>query len=84
MHEQHDNQYDMRWKLVLVAFLVISAFYLIAEHRVHLSGFWQYLPFILYIGLHFFMHGSHGGHGGGHGDESRHRHEANRDKNISS
>lgn len=83
MHE-HNNQYDLRWKLVLAGFLVISAFYLIAEHQAHLSGFWQYLPFILFIGLHFFMHGSHGGHGG----DGRHRHdskkaEQNGDKNIS-
>lgn len=84
MHEQHNNQYGLRWKLVLIGFLVISAFYLIAEHRAHLSGFWQYLPFILFIGLHFFMHGGHGGHGGGHGDGGSASSEANSDKNISS
>jgi hypothetical protein len=81
MHE-HTNQYDLRWKLVFIGFLIISAFYLIAEHQAHLSGFWQYLPFILFIGLHFFMHGSHGGHGGGNQDgKGRHQHD-NNDKNT--
>jgi len=34
------------------------------EHRVHLleSGWLIWLPLLLCVGMHFFMHGGHGGH----------------------
>lgn len=54
-----------RANIVLVAFLAIAGFYLLAEHRAHLFG---WLPFLLLLAcplLHMFMHGGHGGHGGG-------------------
>ena len=58
-----------RGNIVLVAFLAIAGFYLIAEHRAHFFG---YLPLLLLLAcplLHMFMHGRHGRHGGGqHGD----------------
>ncbi len=55
--------------MVLLVFLAVGGFYLIAEHTAHLVG---YAPLLLLLllcgGMHFFMHGSHGGHGhGGHG-----------------
>ena len=52
-----------RANTVLVAFLAVAGFYLIAEHRAHVFG---YLPFLLLLAcpfLHMFMHGGHGGHG---------------------
>lgn len=54
-----------RANIVLIAFLAIAGFYLIAEHRAHLFG---WLPFLLLLAcplLHMFMHRGHGSHGGG-------------------
>lgn len=55
-----------RW--VLIAFIAIAAYFLIAEHKAHLSDLLYYLPFLLLLAcplLHLFMHGGHG-HGGNH------------------
>lgn len=75
-HTEHQDNRDSpprktwsRANIVLIAFLAIAGFYLIAEHRAHVFG---YLPFLLLLAcplLHMFMHRGHGGHGGGkHGD----------------
>ena len=48
--------------MVLLAFLAIAGFFLLAEHRAHLFGV---LPLLLFAAcplLHFFMHRGHGGH----------------------
>ena len=53
-----------RGKIVLIAFLAIAGFYLLAEHRAHTFAV---LPFLLLpacLLMHVFMHGGHGGHGG--------------------
>ena len=58
-----------RGKIVLIAFLAIAGFYLLAEHRAHTFAV---LPFLLLpacLLMHVFMHGGHGGHGG-HGASS--------------
>jgi len=50
--------------LVTIAFLLIAAFFLLSEHRVHALGV---VPFLLLLAcplLHMFMHGGHSGHGG--------------------
>jgi hypothetical protein len=52
---------------VLVGFLVLAGFYLIAEHRAHLWLVLPWLPWLLLLAcplMHIFMHGSHGGRGG--------------------
>lgn len=59
--------FKSRAGVVLLVFLAIAAFYLIAEHRAHLVGS---LPWLLLAAcplLHVFMHKGHGSHGG-HGD----------------
>ena len=56
--EKHGKASRRKW--VLLGSLTIIAFYLIAEHRVHLLGYLQYLPFLIFIGLHLFMHSRHG------------------------
>jgi hypothetical protein len=62
--------------LVLIAFIAIAGFYLLAEHRAHVFGV---LPWLLLLAcplLHLFMHGGHGGGGdgaGGSGDRAPHR-----------
>jgi hypothetical protein len=51
--------------LVLLAFLLIAAFYLVTEHTAHVFGFLPYALLLLCPLLHLFMHGGHGGHGDG-------------------
>ena len=59
-----------RAKWVLLAFIALAAYFLITEHRAHLSGMLYYLPFLLLLAcplMHLFMHGGHGDHGSGDG-----------------
>ena len=61
-----------RW--VFIAFAAIAAYFLIAEHKAHLSGLLYYWPFLLLLAcplLHLFMHGGHGDHGEQHRHDSR-------------
>lgn len=66
--ENRDSPQRNFWSppnIVLIAFLAIAGFYLIAEHRAHVFGI---LPFLLLLAcplLHMFMHRGHGGHGDG-------------------
>jgi hypothetical protein len=46
--------------LVLLAFLAIAAFFLIAEHRAHVLGALPYVLLLLCPILHLLMHGRHG------------------------
>lgn len=57
-----------RANVALIVFLVIAAFFLVTEHRAHLSGWFPYWPYLLLLAcplMHRFMHGGHGhaGHG---------------------
>lgn len=77
MASERDPRNDRRWRSratwVLVGFLLIAAYFLITEHKAHLSGLLYYLPFLLLLAcplLHLFMHRGHGEHGG-HGDSGR-------------
>jgi hypothetical protein len=67
-----------RAKWVFIGFAVIAAFFLIAEHKAHLSGWLSaYGSWLLLLAcplLHLFMHRGHGAHGG-HG----HRHDAEKE-----
>jgi hypothetical protein len=48
-----------------MAFLAIGTYFLITEHKAHLSGYLQYWPYLLLLAcplLHIFMHGGHGDH----------------------
>lgn len=72
MNHGHRHQPDSgngtrsRAKWVFIGFAAIAAYFLIAEHKAHLSGLLYYLPFLLLLLcplMHFFMHGGHGGHG---------------------
>lgn len=55
---------------VLIGFLAIAAFFLIAEHRAHILGILPWLLLLACVVLHLFMHGGHGGHQDG-GDRSK-------------
>ena len=57
-----------RSDIVLVGFLLITGFYLLAEHRAHLFGALPWLILLACPLLHMFMHGGHGGHGS-HSDD---------------
>ena len=69
-----------RTGLVLLAFLAIATFFLIAEHTAHVFGVLPYALLLLCPLLHLFMHKGHGGHGdqdnhAGHTDHSGHSEE---------
>ncbi len=83
-HEKHlDNDNPPRppsfWKsragIYLIFALILGGLLLGYEHRVHIlgSGLLIWLPLLLCVGMHFFMHRGHGGHGGhggrGSGDD---------------
>jgi hypothetical protein len=53
--------------IYLIVALVVGGLLLGYEHRVHILGSnWLiWLPLLLCVGMHFFMHGGNGGHGGG-------------------
>lgn len=72
MGHEHESDCVGRMKsrtnIALIVFLVIAAFFLLAEHRAHLSGWFPYWPYLLVLAcplMHLFMHGGHGhdGHG---------------------
>lgn len=54
--------------LVLLFSLAVAGFFVVLEHRVHLSGYLPYALVALFIVFHLFMHGGHGGHGGHSGN----------------
>ena len=67
-HES-DNDGAMKSKadITLIVFLIIAAFFLVTEHRAHLSGWLPYWPYLLLLAcplMHPFMHGGHGRRGG--------------------
>ena len=56
----------------LIIALAFGGLLLSYEHRVHIfaSDWILWLPLLICVGMHFFMHGGHGGHGGhGAGDD---------------
>ena len=66
---QRGGMRSLRFGLVLLGFLVIAGALLFTEHRAHVLGALIYLPILLCLLMHLFMHGGHGGHrgDGGHG-----------------
>ena len=70
------NGMKSKAKWVFIGFALIVAFFLITEHKAHLSGLLNYWPFLLLAAcplLHMFMHGGHGGHGDDPGKNARGR-----------
>lgn len=61
-----------RAQWVFIGFLAIAAYFVIAEHKAHLSGLLYDLPVLLLLAcplLHLFMHRGHGEHR--HGGDNR-------------
>ena len=73
MEHKHESDNDGAMKskanIALIVFLIIAAFFLVTEHRAHLSGWLSsYGIWVLLLAcplMHLFMHGGHGH--GGHG-----------------
>lgn len=62
-HQGHHSNRVFIW--ILIGFLSVAAYFLITEHRAHLGGALNYLPFLLLLAcplMHLFMHHGHGGH----------------------
>ena len=54
--------------IAVLVFGAITAFFMIAEHQVHL---WGWLPYLLLLAcplMHVFMHRGHGAHGHARGE----------------
>ena len=69
-HDSHNGGgMKSRANIALIIFLIIAAFFLITEHRAHLSGWFSsygiWLVLLACPLMHLFMHGGHGH--GGHG-----------------
>jgi hypothetical protein len=65
--KRNGKLFRARW--VFLGFIAIAAYFLITEHRAHLSGLLYYLPFLLLLAcplMHLFMHGGHGNHDDAH------------------
>jgi len=79
----HEHQHDpdnrkatiFRAKWIFIGFALIAGYFLITEHKAHLSGWLSaYGIWVLLLAcplMHLFMHGGHGGHEGhgGHRDD---------------
>jgi hypothetical protein len=63
---RHDESaWRPRVKLAFLAFVVIGAFFLIAEHRAHVLPWLPWLFLAACPLMHVLMHHGHGGHGHG-------------------
>ncbi|WP_421881117.1 DUF2933 domain-containing protein [Pacificispira sp.] len=57
------------WKsrtgVALIVAIALGGLLLVYEHRIHILGSdWIiWLPLLVCVAMHFFMHGGHGGHG---------------------
>ena len=64
--QESDDAGSMKSKanIALIIFLLIGAYFLVTEHRAHLSGWVSYWwPYVLLLAcplIHLFMHGGHG------------------------
>ena len=67
----YPGEHQPRTNWILIGFLAIAAFFLIAEHTAHVLGALPYLILLACPVLHFFMHRGHGSHGQRHGGQGK-------------
>ena len=80
MHDHSHNENETpqgsfltsRAGLVFIGFVVIAGALLFTEHRAHVLGVLIWLPPLICIFMHMFMHHGHGDHGA-HGPQSDER-----------
>lgn len=65
---RHRSFFRSPMDLVLLGFLAIAAFFLLAEHTAHVFGVLPYLLVLLCPLLHWLLHGRHGSAHTGHGE----------------
>ena len=66
---RREDRSAIRNKWVLIGFLAVGAFFLVAEHRAHLYGALPYLLLLACVGMHLFHgHGGHRSHRSHHAD----------------
>lgn len=72
-HKASSGFWRSRTGMSLIVALALGGLMLGYEHRVHILGsdWLLWLPLLLCVGMHFFMHGGHGGHGGKHGGDGQ-------------
>jgi hypothetical protein len=76
-HSDHEDEsrgfFAWRANLVLLGFLAIAGYFLVAEHWAHIVPFLPWLFLLACPLMHIFMQGGHGGHGTGNdrGDPPR-------------
>ncbi|MDH3695431.1 MAG: DUF2933 domain-containing protein [Gammaproteobacteria bacterium] len=58
------HRFSSKSNIVLLAFLLIAAYFLVTEHWAHVIQFLPYTLLLVCVGMHFFMRGGHN-HGGG-------------------
>jgi hypothetical protein len=58
----NESAWRSRVKFVFLAFAVIGAFFLLAEHRAHVLPWLPWLFLGACVLMHVFMHHGHGGH----------------------
>ena len=67
-HGNHGTSGGGAGRWVFLGFVLVAAYFLVTEHRAHLSGWLSsYGIWLLLLAcplMHLFMHGGHGGHGG--------------------
>lgn len=56
------SRWRLPFRLVLIGFLAVAAFFLLTEHTAHTLGILPYLLLLACPLMHFLHHG-HGGHG---------------------
>ena len=75
-HESDNNgSMNSKANIALIVFLLIGAYFLVAEHWAHLTGWFPYWPYLVLLAcplMHLFMHGGHG-HGGHDASEASSR-----------
>ncbi len=69
MANEHQEQSCRRWSsrtvVAFIVFVVVAAFYLWTDHRVHVLAAVPLLPYLVFLAcplMHLFMHLGHGGH----------------------
>jgi len=71
--DHNESVWRSRVKFVFLAFAVIGAFFLLAEHRAHVLPWLPWLFLGACVLMHVFMHHGHGAHhhGGADGSDGR-------------